>query len=323
VSTAAPRYVYIMGRGHSGSTILDIVLGSGVGAASVGEVVSGLGREDPNEPCACGRPVSECPFWNKVRRRFLDHGHHWRALGRASRQWTDVLRWPRLLLASRGNPELCRLAEGTRVFARSVTEVSGKPNVVDSNKDVARALFLLKFLPEARVIHLVRDPRDVLRSHHWRLVSGKPFVFLRRRIDAGRWAPLLLLLAAASWTVGNLLAELTTLVAPDRVVRLRYEDLRRDPAAVVRAIRDALSIPLEDVARALDRGGDFLPGHGLGGNHIRFAGLVRFDRRSDDPKPLLPLWAEWATVLLCWPLMLRYGYLAPGLVPTRAKEQAS
>ena len=37
------------------------------------------------------------------------------------------------------------------------------------------------------------------------------------------------MLAAASWTVGNLLHEVAAARAPGRVVRLRYEDLRDRP----------------------------------------------------------------------------------------------
>ena len=56
-------YLYVMGRGHSGSTILGILLGGGAAIASVGEVVSGLGRYAlGTEICSCGSPMHECSF---------------------------------------------------------------------------------------------------------------------------------------------------------------------------------------------------------------------------------------------------------------------
>src|SRR4051795_9833771 len=82
-----------MGRGHSGSTILDILLGGGAAVESVGELVSGLERYEAGEPCACGEPMRRCPFWAEVRRRFEADGHDWGELARLSRAQTDVRRW--------------------------------------------------------------------------------------------------------------------------------------------------------------------------------------------------------------------------------------
>ena len=301
-------YLYVMGRGHSGSTILDILLGGGAAVESVGELVSGLEWYEAGTPCACGAPMRECPYWAEVRRRFEAEGHDWAELARASRRQTDVRRWLPTRLAGRDDPGLCRLAAVTRSLARAIAAVSGKPHVLDSNKEVARGLFLLRYLPEARVVHLVRDPRGIQRSHHWRLRDRRGFLFMRRRFAGRGTAPLLLLLAAASWTVGNALGELTRRAAPGRVLRLRYEDLCDDPAGAVRAIGAAFGLPVEDIVAKLEDGEPFPVGHNVGGNHIRHAGAVRFDAGAEGARPPLPRWAERATVLLCWPLMRYYGY---------------
>jgi Sulfotransferase family len=301
-------YLYVMGRGHSGSTILDILLGGGAAVESVGELVSGLEWYEAGTRCACGAPMRECPYWAEVRRGVEADGHDWAELTRASRRQTDVRRWLPIRLAGRDDPELCRLAAMTRSLARAVAVASGKPHVLDSNKEVARGLFLLRYLPEARVIHLVRDPRGIQRSHHWRLREERGFLFMRRRFAGRGTAPLLLLLAAVAWTVGNVLGELTRRAAPDRVLRLRYEDLRRDPAGAVRAIGAAFGLPVEDVVARLEAGEAFPVGHNVCGNHIRHARTVRFDAGAEGARPPLPRWAERATVLLCWPLMRRYGY---------------
>ena len=52
-------YLYIMGRGHSGSTILDILLGNSTRIESVGELLSGLSRAD-HQMCSCGVMVPDC-----------------------------------------------------------------------------------------------------------------------------------------------------------------------------------------------------------------------------------------------------------------------
>lgn len=307
-------YLYVMGRGHSGSTVLDILLGGGAAVESVGEVVSGLEHYDRAARCACGLLMRECPFWVEVRRRFEDDGHDWAELVRRSKAQTDVRRWLPTRVAGPDNPELLMLAALTGRLARAIAAVAGKPHVLDSNKETARGLFLLRYLPEARVVHLVSDPRGIVRSHYWRVRGGRGFLFMRRRFAAGRVAaPFLLLLSAASWTVGNALCELARRAAPDRVLRLRYEDLRDDPAGAVRAIGAAFGVPVEDVASRLERGEPFLVGHNVGGNHIRHEREVRFDVGAERARPPLPRWAELVTVALCWSLMRRYDYaLATG-----------
>ena len=46
----------------------------------------------------------------------------------------------------------------------------------------------------------------------------------------------------------------------------------------------------------------------IGGNDVRLEGKVRFDPGKEKRRERLPAAIEVLTVLLCWPLMLRYGY---------------
>ena len=302
-------YLYVMGRAHCGSTILGIVLGGGAAISSVGELVSGLERYAGGEPCSCGALMHECPFWTDVRRRFEAEGFGWDELARRSRDQTDVRSWPATRLAGPNDPDRTRLAALTRALLRAATGASGKPHLLDSNKETTRGLFLLKYLPEARVIHLVRDPRTVQQSYYWRLRAGRGFHFRRRKLGVGRTtAPLLVLLGALSWAVGSVLGELAVRAAPGRALRLRYEDFCRDPAAAVRAIGATFGLEVGDVAAGLERGEAFRVGHNVGGNHIRHHREVRFDAGTEATRPPLPRWAELVTLLICWPLMLYYGY---------------
>jgi hypothetical protein len=263
------------------------------------------------------RPVGECPFWREVRRRFEEApgGGDWVAGITALYEHGHVRNFWRTLRADPGSAaggpaDLAALARTAAALRDAIAAASGKPHLLDSNKEPTRALFLLKYLPEdARVVHLVRDPRGIARSHHWRIAGGSGFLFLRRRYRATWTGPLFLLLGAASWTVGNLLGELAVRRHPGRVLRLRYEDLRRDPAAAVRLIGRTFGLPVEDAAARLERGEPLAVGHNVGGNHIRHErDGVRFDPGAEAARPPLPRWAELATLALCWPLMRRYGY---------------
>lgn len=69
---APQRIVFIASLGHSGSTLLDLVLGGHprfIGLGEIGSVV-GAGADRTRDPraglCSCGRGGGDCPFWSVV-----------------------------------------------------------------------------------------------------------------------------------------------------------------------------------------------------------------------------------------------------------------
>lgn len=315
--------IYIMGRPHSGSTILDIVLGNSAAIESVGELVSGLGREVTGDVCACGKTIVDCPYWKSVRQAFAAGAPlSWESARDRSVQHAHVRNLPRTLVAGRGNDAMRTLGEASSQFARAVTTVSGKPHMLDSSKEPTRGMMLLRFCPEARVIHLVRDPRRAVASHYWRFYEyGGYFKFLRRKYHARYMLVPFMLLAAASWTVGNLICELGRWFAPERTVRVRYEDLCARPAEELRRIGQSFGIPLDDLIDKLERGEPMPIGHNIGGNEIRNDGRVAFRPEKGNVHDL-PRWLEVLTFTVCWPLMLAYGYRLRPLEQPVSKPQA-
>lgn len=298
--------LYIMSRPHSGSTILDILIGNGAAVEGVGQLVSDMGKLD--NPCACGSTIRDCPFWQQVRAQVEADGIGWDEAVAASVGQAHVGRFWRTWRASPDDPEMQRLVVITRKVAEAIAKVSGKPHVLDSTKEPTRGLMLAKYVPEARLIRLVRDPRSAVASHYWRLKDKGYYHFLRRDRRVPGMGPVFLALAAASWTAGNLLGELVVRRAPGRVLLIRYEDLRDDPDGTLELIGREFGLDLSDAVAKLRDGSPLGVRHIIGGNDVRLEAGLRFEPGRERTRRPLPLWVERLTVALAWPLMRRYGY---------------
>jgi hypothetical protein len=152
----SPRIVFISSSGHSGSTLLDMLISSHPDVVSVGEVVRFSSA--PNSRCACGQKAWECPFWLAVDEVIR---------GRTGLGLTD-------LQLTRGDPEMFQ-SHNLALFD-AVREVSGKRVIVDSSKRLDRFIPLvdsrnLDVVP----IRLTRKPHGVMHSHVKRGRDWRPY----------------------------------------------------------------------------------------------------------------------------------------------------
>lgn len=304
--------VYVAGLGRSGSTLLSRLLGQLPGWVAVGELHnlwrSGASRGRPDELCGCGHTFAECDFWRRVVASALGA----QSAGEASALASRVARLRHLpWLAGPWRPpgfsrRLASYAAVVSALYRGAAVEGGGRVVVDSSKDLG-PLWMLTGVPDVRVtvLHLVRDPRGVAFS--WR----KPLrrrEFLDREVLMPSWGALE---TAWRWTYSNLLAEAAGR-RHGRYLRLRYEDLVRDPGgaltAIVRAVEPGAErppLPLVGDQAVLTR-----ETHTLAGNPMRFeSGRVPI-RPDESWRGDLPRGARWTVSALTWPLLRRYGYPA-------------
>jgi len=69
-----PCIIYITSRGHSGSTLLDLLISAHSQVVSVGELKV-LPRHN-NSRCTCGAEnIASCPFWIKVDQQLRSGGY--------------------------------------------------------------------------------------------------------------------------------------------------------------------------------------------------------------------------------------------------------
>jgi len=288
------KVLYVVGSGHSGSTLLDIALGHHPEIASHGELANlPRGGWIANHYCSCGRRANDCPFWREVRRRWLKRAGVDGAESYAELQNTfeRYRRWPRLLLERlRPSSQFRAYAEHTRALLETMREVSGKPIIVDSSKEPARA-FALAMVPgvDLRLVHLVRDGRGVAMS-------------LNRK-NHPVWR------TAVIWTMTNLASEWTLRrLGPGKSVRIRYESFVTNPKAALSEIGKMIRVDLTKVAHTLTVGNGVEVGHIIAGNRLRKSKSVRLRPDAGDWRSTFSTGKQrlfWA--LAGW-LVRRYGY---------------
>lgn len=301
--TRSNRLIYIMGRGHSGSTILSGLLGHSENVNDIGELVYPM-----DKTCGCNKPFDECEFWQQVRQEFeMQTGKPWESSIQAIRDQAHFSRFPLTMLANRSSSKVQQMGQINDALVIAVLKTADVSHVLDSSKQPTRALFLMRNTSDTKFIHIVRAPESYLYSYMRRFKNGK-VNFLRREIPSGPLNYLVMVLIAMSWLIANLQSEIVRLFHPKRVLRIRYEDLTTDPQGELKRLADFLGIDLQPVMQAIDRSEKMQVSHVIGGNdHVRADGGFVFEPKIGSHAPLPALYGAMVKVI-SWPLMLRYRY---------------
>jgi hypothetical protein len=176
--------------------------------------------------------------------------------------------------------------------------------IVDSSKAPGHG-FVLRSSPdlEAYGLHLIRDARPV--AHSWQ----KKMVY-----DATGPEPLMMsrfspTLSSKLWYTWNLATERVWSTAPERYLRMLYEDFVARPRESLRRIVELVGEPVGELP--IDRHGRFEMAemHSAAGNPSRFKEGPIEIRRDDRWREAQPRGQRWWVTLLTFPLLLRYGYL--------------
>jgi Sulfotransferase family len=324
------KVVKLTGLGRSGSTILDVVLGTHPQIESVGEVgnivrngwisresLRGIPKDRLRVPiCTCGKrldvlyvdtPEEACPFWSSVRREWVERTDRdsIESYPKLQNDFELKRRWPRLLYEKRRPSAPFRsYARLTRTFFESIRAVSGKPIIVDSSKSPARAL-AFGMIPgiDLYVVHFVRDGRGVITSLRKTFKKDLQAGIMWDHKGHPMWK------TVVRWTVLNLASEwVCTQLGPERTMRLRYEDFVADPKAALERIGSLIGLDLKDVAIAASSGKPMHAGHNIGGNRTKKSGTITLRPNAEEWRTALsPTEQRLSWMLMGW-LMRRYGY---------------
>lgn len=277
--------LYVLSNGRSGSTLLDLLLGSHPSVFTLGEVqILPHELREHRDPCGCGTPIDQCSFWKPIAEsKDLDELAYFRESHGAGR----VVRPKHLLDRVRGAPrgERARDAETfARANARILRSIWQRANdrraeespggqvrwLVDASKDPYR-LEWLKRDPEfdVRLIHLYKQPGS--------------FVHSMRRGEGGV-GPLGTLRQTLRWRVENgLMQHLFQRFAAERRALIPYDRLATEPIAMLERIAAICDLDASGFSTDAFRAA---PQHGVAGNAMRWrSGGIRLDEawRSELP----------------------------------------
>ena len=273
--------IYVMGRGHSGTTILDILLGEAKQTIGLSELVSGLARFD-TDICSCEQPIRECEFWSQVKIEFEGQGRDWQEVLALVSQ-ANVKRFPATLLGARSKRN--SLNQLNQDLVQAIGKVSGCGFVIDSSKEVTRGLLLARG-GKTKIVHILRSPLEVIESNLHRIDAGENFRFLRRNYKGKKFRYLFIIMSAIGWSVGFWLSLVVRFFTrKSDYLRVYYNQLYDHPGRVLREIGEFAGIDLDEVIRRIEAEEPIQFTHRFAGNRIRFKKEVVF-RNVREKRPL-------------------------------------
>lgn len=302
-NSVVPPVIYIMGRPHSGSTILSSLLANTTSVDSVGELHTIMYGDDRD--CACGEKIRSCSLWSKIISLFEKE---------SSTSWGDFtklvfhfhkVRSAANFIFNSNSSAFKSYKKGYNHLYPSILECTSCKTIVDSTRNPFHALFVLRQNKYNKIIFLIRNGNDALYSKFKRISEDGEFQLFGKTWKGVRIFLPFLVLFGLSWCVGNLVSEIIYLLNRKRIYKLRYEDLCSDHAKTLTLLGEFCNIDFSNVIRLVNEQKPMTIGHEIGGNRLRFKGSFVF--RPDSNKPLR-LKYRLIFAAFAWPLLFYYGY---------------
>jgi LPS sulfotransferase NodH len=145
--------------------------------------------------------------------------------------------------------DVVRWGNALTLFLKKLTLRHGRPLVLKSPPHTARIRLLLGLFPDARFVHIRRDPYVVFRSTRHLIRAVQPFYHLRDGPTQDSDDRML----SVYTEMYDAYFEERGLIPGGRLCEVSFEDLEREPVGVVRSIYEALGLPgFEDLRPRLE-----------------------------------------------------------------------
>lgn len=218
--------IFVISEGHSGSTVMDLIMDSHSQVCGIGEV-SHYYQSVTHDGgmCTCKEPLLECSFWKSVM-----NGVDYRSLPLIWRNARDFLfRTNNYTYSQKGIKILdnAKYVSETKKLYQNVLKQSGKKIIFDSSKIPGRAELLVRSGEfNALFVHLVRNGKGTTYSNF--KAGRSPFKYMRR------------------WFVVNLKCEIIKKRNKIPTIVVRYEDFILSPKKVLNAILREYNLEFEE-----------------------------------------------------------------------------
>jgi len=242
-----PILVYIVGSGHSGSTLLDMLLSAHSKIFGVGELCSLSFGQIDKEICSCGRKALGCSFWSKILKG-LKGTDKIPSLSVKRNIFASLFNIPEFRFRERKNSlSIDQYLKFNEKLYQKIVEVSGNRVLLDSSKEVERAEILARSNKLNLIfIHLIRDGRGVMWSYKKKYKKTIFPIFI--------------------WLLTNLKAEIIKRRNKNvKTIFLRYEDLADKPEKELERILKILGLSFEKQMLNFSTA----PQHQIAGNRLR------------------------------------------------------
>ncbi len=235
-------FMFIVGSGHCGSTLLDLILDSHSQIVGVGE----LDNFEKTHNCTCGREFNSCELWGKVLRYI-----NLKNLKVRRSKKNFLLNKKEVSVKNSDELDGLKNIDGwlkiNEKIYNKILETSNTRVMADSSKSADRAEILGKSENiEPIIVHLVRDGKAVTWSYIKKYKKALPYMW--------------------KWFASNIKTEIVKRRNNFKYIFVRYEDLTRKPEQVIKKI--LTEIDLEYEPEMLDFR-NFIH-HQIGGNRMRF-----------------------------------------------------
>lgn len=301
------KIIYIVGRGHSGTTLVDLLVSKALGLRSGGEIASGLSGGG-SKKCTCGERMFCCDNWRDAFSAVTQSPDHFAKL--ISREAT-ISRFPLIPFTLKNK---AGLLEKESLFLRKLSR--GKNGVVDSSKELTRAA-LLGFGPsKASWLHVIRDPVDVAASYRKR-ARKRGFVRIqRRKFWFPRWSyPSLDAFVLSSWTIWTIITLILGKVGMrQRYTILLYEELVRSPATEIQRLGKELDFAIDEETALAASLEPIAIEHMAGGNAITGQETVTLKQNHRNPEDYSAI-TKCLAAIFCYPV---YWFISRFCVRSRA-----
>lgn len=290
------RLVYIIAASHSGSTLLAMLMNAHPEVCTVGELKATSLGDVEQYRCSCRRKIRECPFWNRIAEKMAERQLDFKVWNSGTDIRTgasaytlrllkplhrgrvfEALRDAALCLSPAWRRQLPKIQQANAALMGSVLEHTGQKVIVDSSKIGIRLKYLLRNPQlDVKIVRLIRDGRAVSLTYMdpARFADAQDISLRGGGLGGDRSSERLpMAQAAREWRRSNEEAQaLLQRVETSRWMEVRYEDLCREPGAVLKGLFAFVGVdpaPVNLDFRSTD--------HHIIGNGMRLDGSSRIE----------------------------------------------